>query len=104
MNKWLNRLADVLKRLAGKAVEALPAIVGSVFGTILSFLGKAIGFVAEHTWALIVFVAGLIGAWSMQKVKKVDHLFFITHKGYENLFLIIIEYGRHPHNIQLFSC
>ena len=30
LNKWLNRPADALKRLAGKALEALPAIVGSV--------------------------------------------------------------------------
>ena len=29
LKKWLDRLADALKRLAGKAVEALPAIVGS---------------------------------------------------------------------------
>ena len=70
MNKWLNRLADALKRIEGKAVEPLPAIVGSVVGTILGFLGKAVGFVAQHAWALIVFVAGLIGAWLMQKVKK----------------------------------
>ena len=46
----------------------MPAIVGCVAGAILSFLGKAIGFVAEHTWALIVFVAGLTGVWLMQKV------------------------------------
>ena len=51
LKKWLNRLADALKRLASKAVEALPAIVGNVPGAILSFLGKAMGFVAEHTWA-----------------------------------------------------
>ena len=70
LNKWLNRLADALKRLAGKAVVALPAIVGSVAGVILSFLGKAFGFVAEHTWALIVFAARLTGVWLMQKVKK----------------------------------
>ena len=37
MKKWLDRLADALKRLAGKVVEALPAIVGSVVGVILSF-------------------------------------------------------------------
>ena len=67
---WLDRLADALKRLAGKAVEALPAIVGSLVAAILSFLGKAVGFVAEHTWALIVFVAGLIGVWLIQRVKK----------------------------------
>lgn len=46
------------------------AIVGSVAGAILSFFGKAVGFVAEHAWALIVFVGGLIGVWLMQNVKK----------------------------------
>ena len=70
LKKWLDRLANALKRLAGKAVEPLPAIAGSVVGAILSFLGKGVGFVAEHTWALIVFVAGLAGWWLMQKVKK----------------------------------
>ena len=44
--------------------------MGSVVGAILSFLGKAIGFVAEHTWALTVFAVGIIGVWLMQKVKK----------------------------------
>ena len=57
----------MLKRLAGKASEALPTIAGSVVGAILSFLGKAVGFAAEHTWALIVFVAGLVGWWLVQK-------------------------------------
>ena len=70
LKKWLDRLADALKRLAGNAVEALSAVVGSVVGAILSFLGKAVGFVAKHTWALIVFVAGLVGWWLMQKIKK----------------------------------
>ena len=70
LKKWLDRLANTIKRLAGKAVEALPAIVGSVAGAILSFLGKAVGFDAEHTWSLIVFVAELVGWWLMQKVKK----------------------------------
>ena len=60
----------MLKRLAEKAAEALPAIVGSVVGAILSFLGKAVGFVAKLTWVLIAFVAGLVGWWLMQKVKK----------------------------------
>ena len=50
--------------------KGLPAIVGSVIGAILSFLGKTVGFVAEHTWALIVFVAVLVGLWWIQKVKK----------------------------------
>ena len=52
--------------------EALPAIVRSAVGAILSFffVSKIVEFVAEHTWALIVFVSGLIGVWLMQKVKK----------------------------------
>ena len=70
LKKWLDRLANALKRLAGKAVQVLPAIVGSVVGAILSFLEKAVGLVAEHTWALIVFVAELVGWWLMQKVKE----------------------------------
>ena len=44
--------------------------MGSVVGAILSFLGKAIGFVAEHTWTIIVFVVGLIRVWLVQRVKK----------------------------------
>ena len=71
LKKWLDRLADALKRLAGKAAEALPAIVGSiVVGAILSFLRKTVGFVAEHTWALIVSVVGVVGVWLMQKVQR----------------------------------
>ena len=70
MKKWLDRLTDGLKRLARKVVEALLAIVGGDIGVILSFLGKAVGFVTENTWALMIFVAGLVGWWLIQKVKK----------------------------------
>ena len=70
LKKWLDRLADAIKRLARKGAEALPAIIGSVVGTILSLLAKAVGLVPEHKWAVIVFAAGVIGWWLMQKVKK----------------------------------
>ena len=60
-----DRLADAPQRLVGKAAEAVPPIVGSVIGTILSFLGKAVGFVAEYAWTLLVFVVGLTGWWLM---------------------------------------
>ena len=69
LKKWLDRLVDALKRLAGKAAEVLPHIEIAV-GAILNFLEKAVGFVAEYTWALIVSVAGLIGWWLMQKVQR----------------------------------
>ena len=52
------------------AAEALPTIIGSAVGAILSLLGKAVGFVVEHTCTLIVFAAEVIGWWLMQKVKK----------------------------------
>ena len=52
----------------------MSAIVGSVVGAILSFLGKAVIFVAEHTRALIVSVAGLIGVWVIQRVRRVRPL------------------------------
>ena len=37
LKNCLVRLIDALKRFAEKAVDALPAIVGSVVGAILSF-------------------------------------------------------------------
>ena len=80
LKKWLDRLADALKRLPGKAVEALPAIVGSAVSAILIFLGKAFGFVAEHRWALIIFVAGLADLCLMQKVKKSLPVFVTSMK------------------------
>ena len=58
----LKRLSDALKRLAGKAVAALPGIIGSVFGAVLNFLAKAAGFAATHVWTFLVFVVGLV-AW-----------------------------------------
>ena len=70
MKKWLDRVADALKWLAGKTIEELAAIVGSVVGAISSFLGKAVGFLAEHTRALIICIVGLIGWWLMQKAIK----------------------------------
>ena len=65
-----DRLANGLKILARKAVEALPAIAGGIAGAILSFLENAVGFAPEHTWALTTFVAELADWWLMQKVKK----------------------------------
>ena len=47
--------------LPGKPIEALLAIVRSVAGAMLGFLGKAVPFAVEHTLTLIAFVVGLIG-------------------------------------------
>ena len=44
--------------------------MGNIVGAILSFFGNSVGFVAKNARALMVFVAGLVGWWLMQKVKK----------------------------------
>ena len=81
LKKWFDWLANAPKRLVGKAVEALPAIVGSVVGAILSFFGKALGFVAEHTWAVIVFTAGLMSFFFSYHINEVNtSLFMISLK------------------------
>ena len=40
---WFSKLVDVLRRFAGKTVEALSTIVQSVVGVIFSFFGKGVG-------------------------------------------------------------
>ena len=40
LKKWLNKLADALKLLAGITVETFSAIVGSVIGAVLSFFAR----------------------------------------------------------------
>ena len=67
---WLDRMADAFKSLTGKGIDALAAIVGNIFGIILDSLKKVVESVTEHTWALIVFAAWVIGWWLMQIVKK----------------------------------
>ena len=59
----LKHLSNALKRLAGKAVAALPRIIGSVFGAVLNFLTKAAGFAATHVCTFITFVVGLVATW-----------------------------------------
>lgn len=79
LKKWLQKLPDTLKRLAGKTVEILPAIVGNAVGAILSILSKAAEFVAKPAQTLVAFLAGLImvdakckkiGMWSNRKSLK----------------------------------
>ena len=58
--------------------------MGSVVGAILILLGKAIEFVAEHTLALIVSVAGIIGVWLMQRVSR-------KQAGKRNCFFVVLH-------------
>lgn len=72
LKKWvkdvLQRLANALKRLAEKAAAAFPGIIGSVIGVVLNYLSKTVGFFTKNTWAVIVFITGIIGYWIYEKV------------------------------------
>ena len=54
--KMLQALGRVLAKLAGKAAVAPPGIIGSIVSWLLSTLGKATRWLAEHLWALVVGV------------------------------------------------
>ena len=56
----LKALARLLGRLAQKAAAALPGIIGAIFSALLNFLGKTVGFLAKHTWAVIVGIFSFI--------------------------------------------
>ena len=58
--KTLQALGRVLAKLAGKAAAALPRIIGSIVSWLLSTMGEAAGWLAEHVWALAVAVGGLL--------------------------------------------
>ena len=60
VKKQLKALATLLGKLAGKAAAAIPGIIGSVVTWLLSTAGKAVGWLAEHTWALFLAIGGLV--------------------------------------------
>ena len=83
LRKWLNMLAYILKRLAKKVVEALPALLGSVVGAV--FLAKLLD--------LLLNIHGLCFCcrtyWGMVEVKiekpnkVIDQLFFMSQQSLE---------------------
>jgi hypothetical protein len=60
VKKQLEHLTNLLKKIAGKALDALPGILGSIVSWILSAASQVVGFVAEHLWTLALLVIGLL--------------------------------------------
>jgi hypothetical protein len=60
LKKHLHSLGQLLANLAGKTAAALPGIIGSVVSWLLSFLSKSVGWMADHVWALVGPVAGVL--------------------------------------------
>ena len=75
LKKWvknvLQRLANALSRLAGKAAAALPGIIGSVIGAVLNYLSKAVGLSCQKPWAFIVFI---VWSYSILVVRKTNSI------------------------------
>jgi len=45
-----------LKALGQKAASALPGLIGSIVSFLFKTAGQVFGFLAEHTWLLILAV------------------------------------------------
>ena len=59
-------LGNGLKTLGAKAASALPGLIGAIVSFLFKAAGSAIGFLAEHTWLLILAVV----AFLFQKLMK----------------------------------
>ena len=59
-------LGNGLKTIGAKAASALPGIIGVIVSFLFKAAGSAIGFLAEHTWLLILAVV----AFLFQKLMK----------------------------------
>ena len=59
----LNALARLLGKLGSKALAALPSIIGSIISWVLNMLKKGVEFAAQHVYAFITFVCGIVGYW-----------------------------------------
>ena len=62
--KWirnkLRALANLLGKLAEKALDALPGIIGSIIAWVMNRAKEVVGWLSQNLWALIVGIGGLI--------------------------------------------
>ena len=49
-----NQLATGLKAVGAKAASALPGLIGAIVNFLFKTAGQAIGYLAKHTWLLIL--------------------------------------------------
>jgi len=61
------QMANGLKTLGQKAASALPGLIGSIVGFLFKTAGQVVGFLAEHTWLLILAVVVFLVKKVMKK-------------------------------------
>ena len=66
LKKLGTEMGNGLKTLGAKAASALPGLIGAIVSFLFKAAGSAIGFLAEHTWILILAVV----AFLFQKLMK----------------------------------
>ena len=62
-----NQLANGLKTVGAKAASALPGLIGAIVSFLFKTAGQAIGYLAEHTWLLILAAVVFIFEKYIQK-------------------------------------
>ena len=60
IKQQLQKIANLLSKVADKMLIALPGIIGSVVSFVLRAASTAVGFIAEHLWLLVVALVGLL--------------------------------------------
>ena len=57
-NNWIRKklkaLANLLGKLADKALDALPGIIGSIIAWVMNRAKEVVGWLSQNLWALIV--------------------------------------------------
>jgi len=61
------QIANGLKTLGQKAASALPGLIDSIVGFLFKTAGQVFGFLAEHTWLLILAVVVFLFAKLIKK-------------------------------------
>ena len=67
-------LGKGLKDVGSKVASALPGLIGSIVSFLFKAAGQAIGFLAEHTWLLILAVVAFL-------VEKIHQEAALAHNG-----------------------
>ena len=60
IKQQLQKIANLLSKVADKMLIALPGIIGSAVSFVLKAASTAVGFISEHLWLLIVALVGLL--------------------------------------------
>ena len=75
IKQQLQKIANLLSKVADKMLIALPGIIGSVVSFILKAASTAVGFIAEHVWILAIALVGTLLKGALDKFNIIPQLF-----------------------------